>query len=77
MQNVWIRRVVIGLACLPVAAVSILHTMGRSGDFGVLGKWYVMLPLTLLGVLAWLLLEKTVSVSVPSQDEDVLERTNV
>ncbi|GAB2621672.1 hypothetical protein Aab01nite_77450 [Paractinoplanes abujensis] len=77
MQNGWIRRVVIGLACLPVAAVSILHTMGRTGDFGVLGKWYVMLPLTLLGVLGWLLLERTVTASAPSQDEDVPDRTNV
>ncbi|MBL7259730.1 hypothetical protein [Paractinoplanes lichenicola] len=76
MQNMWIRRVVIGLACLPLAAVSILHTMGRTGDFGVLGKWYVMVPLTVAGLLAWSLIEKAISSTTP-QDEDVPERAEV
>ncbi|MCY1145414.1 hypothetical protein OWR29_46060 [Actinoplanes sp. Pm04-4] len=57
-KRLWLRRVVLGLACLPLAAVSVLHTMGRTDDFGVLGEWYVMLPLTLAGVLAWTLVEK-------------------
>ena len=80
MQKSWIRPVVIGLACLPLALVTIVHKMGRSGDFGLLGEWYVMVPLTLLGVLAWLLVEKAVESQVPSapsQDEDVPERTDV
>jgi len=38
-NRVWLRRLVIAAACLPLAAASVLHTMGRSGDFGLLGKW--------------------------------------
>ncbi|GAA2888553.1 hypothetical protein Acy02nite_70390 [Actinoplanes cyaneus] len=54
----WIRRMVIAAACAPLSVITVLHTMGRSGDFGVLGRWYVVLPLTLLGVFAWALVEK-------------------
>ncbi|GID32814.1 hypothetical protein [Paractinoplanes brasiliensis] len=66
MRNIWIRRILIGLSCLPVAVVTILHKMGLSGDYGVLGEWYVMLPLTALGVLALILVEKTVKSQIPS-----------
>lgn len=58
MRKLWLRRLVIAVSCLPLAAVSILHTMGRTDDFGVLGKWYVMVPLTLAGIAAWSLVEK-------------------
>lgn len=70
MRNMWIRRVVIGLACLPIVVVTIVHTMGRSGDFGPLGEWYVMIPLTLLGVLALMLVEKTVKSQIPPAADD-------
>ncbi|MBU2664747.1 hypothetical protein KOI35_14685 [Actinoplanes bogorensis] len=57
----WIRRLVIGLACTPLAAIGVVHAMGRSGDFGVLGKWWVMVPLAVAGILAWELIEKAVA----------------
>jgi hypothetical protein len=57
-KRVWLRRLTMGAACVPLAVVGILHKMGRSDDFGVLGKWYVMIPLTIAGVFAWLLVEK-------------------
>ncbi|WP_250031030.1 hypothetical protein [Paractinoplanes maris] len=56
----WLRRTVLGVACLPLAVIGVLHKMGRSDDFGVLGEWYVMVPLTVAGVFAWLLMEKAV-----------------
>ncbi|WP_430786322.1 hypothetical protein [Actinoplanes sp. G11-F43] len=58
--RIWLRRVAVGLACVPFALFSLVHTMGRSGDFGVLGEWYVMTPLTIATLLAWGLIEKTV-----------------
>jgi hypothetical protein len=54
----WLRRLVLGVSLLPVAVLSTLHTMGRTEDFGVLGEWYVMLPLTLACVAGWLVVEK-------------------
>ncbi|MFI5935864.1 hypothetical protein [Actinoplanes sp. NPDC051494] len=64
--RVWARRFAIGVACVPVAVLSVLHSMGRSADFGVLGRWYVMIPLTIAAVLAWQLVEKTVERVVPA-----------
>ncbi|MCO8277285.1 hypothetical protein M1L60_42585 [Actinoplanes sp. TRM 88003] len=57
-NSLWLRRIVLGLACLPLATISVLHTMGRTDDFGILGEWYVMLPLAAAGFLAWTLIEK-------------------
>jgi len=57
-NNLWLRRLVLGLACLPLAAISVLHTMGRTDEFGTLGEWYVMVPLAVAGLLAWALVEK-------------------
>ena len=56
--RVWIRRIVVGVSLAPLAAISVLHTMGRSDDFGALGRWYVMVPLTVAALLAWGLVEK-------------------
>lgn len=68
--RVWRRRVLLAVACLPLAAASVLHTMGRSGDFGLLGRWYVLTGLTVVSLLAWLLLEKTIARTVPAAPED-------
>ncbi|GIF22862.1 hypothetical protein Ate02nite_55920 [Paractinoplanes tereljensis] len=68
---VWLRRVLIGASCVPLAMLSVLHTMGRSEDFGVLGKWYVMVPLTVASLFAWGLIEKTVERTVPKSDSPV------
>ncbi|GAA2630248.1 hypothetical protein Adu01nite_41540 [Paractinoplanes durhamensis] len=51
----------VGVACAPFAAIGFLHALGRSGDFGVLGKWYVMVPLAVAGFFAWHLIEKAAS----------------
>ncbi|WP_436532963.1 hypothetical protein [Actinoplanes sp. HUAS TT8] len=59
--RVWLRRLVIAVSCAPLAAVSVLHTMGRSGDFGVLGRWYVLLGLAVAGFFAWDLIEKAIA----------------
>lgn len=61
-NRVWLRRLVIAAACLPLAEASVLHTMGRSGDFGLLGKWYVMGGLTVVLILGWELIEKAVRI---------------
>jgi hypothetical protein len=53
-----LRRVGLVISLLPVAVLSTLHTMGRTGDFGVLGRWWVMVPLTLACVGAFALVEK-------------------
>ncbi|MBM2614604.1 hypothetical protein JIG36_03425 [Actinoplanes sp. LDG1-06] len=66
MTRTWIRRLMIALACAPLAVISILHTMGRTGDFGLLGKWYVMVPLAVAGFFAWTLVEKAVERFVPA-----------
>jgi hypothetical protein len=66
--HVWRRRIVIAIACLPLATAGVLHKMGRSGDFGILGRWYVMAALTAAGVLAWLLLEKAIARTTPTDD---------
>ncbi|MFG1604835.1 hypothetical protein [Actinoplanes sp. NPDC049265] len=63
--HVWRRRIIIGVACLPVMTAGVLHKMGRSGDFGILGRWYAMAALTALGVLAWFLLEKAIARTTP------------
>ena len=57
-SRVWLRRLGIGVACAPLAVIGILHKMGRSGDFGVLGEWYVLVPLTLAALLAWHVIER-------------------
>lgn len=59
--RVWWRRAVIGLACVPFALFSLVHTMGRSDDYGVLGEWYVMIPLALAIWAAWALIEKAIT----------------
>jgi len=66
----WVRRIVIGIACLPVAVLTVMHAMGRSGDFGALGRWYVMVPLTIACFLAWMFVEKTVERVVPTSSEE-------
>ncbi|SDS46134.1 hypothetical protein [Actinoplanes derwentensis] len=58
--RMWMRYVLVVIAGLPLAVVSLLHTMGRTDDFGVLGEWYVMLPLTLAAVCGWLFVEKVI-----------------
>ncbi|BCY11484.1 hypothetical protein [Actinoplanes sp. L3-i22] len=60
MAKMWVRRVVIGVSCAPLVLVSVLHTMGRSGDFGVLGRWYVLTGLAVAGFLAWGLVERAI-----------------
>lgn len=59
--RIWLRRLVIAVACAPLALVSVLHTMGRSGDFGALGRWYVLVPLTVAGLFAWDLVERAIA----------------
>lgn len=59
-STVWLRRLVIAVSCAPLAVVSVLHTMGRSGDFGVLGRWYVLLSLAVAGFFAWDLIERAI-----------------
>ncbi|KUL29417.1 hypothetical protein [Actinoplanes awajinensis] len=61
--RIWLRRLAIAAACGPLALVSVLHTMGRTGDFGVLGEWYVLVPLTVAGLFAWGLIERAVAIS--------------
>ncbi|GAA1594236.1 hypothetical protein [Actinoplanes couchii] len=53
------RYVAIGVAVLLFAGFSLLHTMGRSDDFGVMGEWYVMTPLAIGVIGAWWLIERT------------------
>lgn len=53
-----LRYGAIGVAVLLWAGFSLLHTMGRSDDFGVMGEWYVMTPLTIGVIAAWWLIEK-------------------
>ncbi|WP_127502567.1 hypothetical protein [Actinoplanes solisilvae] len=62
--RIWLRRLVIAASCLPLAAVTILHRMGRADEYGLLGEWYVMVPLTVAGVLGWMLIEKAIAWAV-------------
>lgn len=67
----WLRALVIAVACAPLAVISILHTMGRTGDFGVLGRWYVMVPLAVAGFFAWDLIEKAIAWSLRRSEASV------
>ncbi|MEV6345564.1 hypothetical protein [Actinoplanes sp. NPDC051851] len=66
----WLRPLIIGVSCAPLAAITVLHTMGRSGDFGLLGKWYVMVPLAVAGYFAWTLIEKAIAWSTREKGQD-------
>ncbi|MBB2944549.1 hypothetical protein FB565_004278 [Actinoplanes lutulentus] len=60
-KRVWLRYLVIAISCAPLAVISVVHTMGRTDDFGILGDWYVMVPLTVAAFLAWTLIEKAIT----------------
>ncbi|GAA2593280.1 hypothetical protein GCM10010435_85310 [Winogradskya consettensis] len=68
--RIWLRRLVIAVSCAPLAALSVLHTMGRSEDFGVLGRWYVMVPLAVGCYFAWNLIEKAISWTTPVETRE-------
>lgn len=59
-KHTWLRYLAIGASCAPLAVLSVLHTMGRTDHFGVLGKWYVLTPLAIASFFAWTLIEKTI-----------------
>ncbi|MFI1995546.1 hypothetical protein [Actinoplanes sp. NPDC020271] len=60
----WWRWPVIVVSCAPLAVIMVLHRMRIAGDAGILGRWYVGLSLTVAGIGAWLLIEKTIGWSV-------------
>ncbi|GLY04472.1 MULTISPECIES: hypothetical protein [Actinoplanes] len=59
-RRVWLRRLVIAVSCIPFAAAGFLAAVGRSGDHGVLGEWYVLVPLAIVGFFSWDLIEKAI-----------------
>ncbi|WP_433825802.1 hypothetical protein ACQP2E_27280 [Actinoplanes sp. CA-015351] len=57
----WFRYLVIVISCAPLAVISMVHTMGRTDDFGILGDWYIMVPLSVAAFFAWPLVEKAIT----------------
>ncbi|HWS37649.1 MAG TPA: hypothetical protein VN408_33590 [Actinoplanes sp.] len=53
-----VRYLAIGIALALSGGLTLVHAMGRSDDYGVLGEWYVMTPVTVGVLLAGWLVEK-------------------
>jgi hypothetical protein len=66
----WLRRLVIGVSGAPLAVVSVLHAMGRSGDHGPLGRWWVLMALAVAGFFARGLIEKAIAWTFRSRAGD-------